>query len=96
MSQVSGLCVCGVGGAKDKEADALGLKEYPRSELSLLELRTQTLPTASLTICPFGEVNDSITVRPYMEVTSVTEPVFACFLPRDWLRYFGQGGQYDH
>ena len=56
MSQVSGLCVCGVGGAKDKEADAVGLKENPGSELSLLELRTQTLPTASLSICPCGEV----------------------------------------
>ena len=55
MSQVSGLCVCGVGGAKDKEADAVGLKENPGSELSLLELRTQTLPTASLSICPCGE-----------------------------------------
>ena len=40
--------------------------------MSLLELRTQTLPTASLTICPFGEVNDSITVRPYMELTPLS------------------------
>ena len=56
MSQVSGLYVCGVGRPKHKEADAVGLKENPGSELSLLELRTQTLPTASLSICPCGEV----------------------------------------
>ena len=56
MSQVSGLYACGVGRAKAKKADALGLKEISGSELSLLELRTQTLPTASLSICPCGEV----------------------------------------
>ena len=44
------------GGTKAKKADALGLKEISGSELSLLELRTQTLPTASLSICPCGEV----------------------------------------
>ena len=41
------------------------LIESPRTEDS-------TLPTASLTICPFGEVNDSITVRPYMELTPLS------------------------